>query len=292
MKSLLLIMVALGLCVPGGTAQETTLSKKQIRKERPQYLQVGLGLNRGSLRDYATSPITYKGVLFSYSIGYLKMDTAREVKFTARFNNGSYKYERTTGIQSNSRASMYVLYLNYYRLYRLNKLSNSNWYVQAGGMFDANLDFRINDGLMNAGYGYESFNTFFVSGKVTRRWERTETVHKKFLFIKYKLNPRIALFSYQLNLPVMHNSLRNGFAYIGNEGLNTSPVFKEYEYKPFGGIRFCSELAYTRQMQNGNMWRISYLWDAYTSGRGYNRFELSNHIAEFSLLFHLNKNTQ
>lgn len=285
-------MVALGLCVPGSTAQETTLSKKQVRKERPQYLQVGLGLNRGSLRDYATSPITYKGVLFNYSIGYLKMDTAREVKFTARFNNGRYKYKRTTGIQSDSRASMYVLYLNYYRLYRINKLSSSNWYVQVGGMFDANLDFRINDGLMNAGYGYESFNTFFLSGKVTRRWERTETVHKKFLFIKYKLNPRVALFSYQLNLPVMHNSLRNGFAYIGNEGLNTSPVFKEYEYKPFGGIRFCSELAYTRQMQNGNMWRISYLWDAYTSGRGYNRFELANHIAEFSLLFHLNKNTQ
>lgn len=159
-------------------------------------------------------------------------------------------------------------------------------------MFDANLDFRINDDLMNAGYGYEFFNTFFLSGKVTRRWERTETVHKKFLFIKYKRNPRIAMFSYQLNLPIMHNSLRNGFAYIGNEGLNTSPVFKEYEYKPFGGVRFYSELAYTRQMQNGNMWRVSYIWDAYTSGKGHNRFELSNHIAEVSLLFHLNKNTQ
>lgn len=292
MKCLLLFIVIFNCCLPGSTAQETTLSRKQIRKERPKYLQVGLGLNRGSLRDFATSPITYKGILFNYSVGYLKMDTAREVKFTARFNNGVYKYKRTTGIQSDSRASMYVLYLNYHRLYRLNKLSNSNWYMQAGGMFDANLDFRLNDGLMNAGYGYESFNTFFLSGKVTRRWERTETVHKKFLFIKYKLNPRVALFSYQLNLPVMHNSLRNGFAYIGNEGLNTSPVFKEYEYKPFGGLRFCSELAYTRQMQNGNMWRVSYIWDAYTSGKGHNRFELSNHIAEFSLLFHLNKNTQ
>lgn len=273
-------------------AQETTLSKKQIRKERPKYLQVGLGLNRGSLRDFATSPITYKGVLFNYSIGYQKMDTAREVKFTTRFNSGSYSYKRKEGVDVKSRASMYVLYLNYYRLYRLNKLSNSNWHIQAGGMFDANVDFRVNDDLMNAGFGYEFFNTFFLSGKVTRRWERTETVHKKFLFIKYKRNPRVALLSYQLNLPVMHNSLRNGFAYIGNEGLNTSPVFKEYEYKPFGGIRFCSELAYTRQMQNGNMWRISYLWDAYTSGKDHNRFELSNHIAEVSLLFHLNKNTQ
>ncbi|MBW7912429.1 MAG: hypothetical protein H3C54_01700 [Taibaiella sp.] len=273
-------------------AQETTISKKQIRKERPKYLQVGLGLNRGSLRDFATSPITYKGILFNYSIGYLKMDTAREVKFTARFNNGVYRYKRKEGIDVKSRAGMYVLYLNYYRLYRLNKISNSNLHIQAGGMFDANLDFRINDDLMNAGYGYEFFNTFFLSGKVTRRWERTETVHKKFLFIKYKRNPRVAMFSYQLNLPVMHNSLRNGFAYIGNEGLNTSPAFKEYEYKAFGGIRFSSELAYTRQMQNGNMWRISYLWDAYTSGKGHNRFELSNHIAEVSLLFHLNKNTQ
>lgn len=273
-------------------AQETTLGKKQIRKQRPKYIQAGLGLNRSSLRDFATSPITYKGILFNYSLGHLKMDSAREVKFTARFNNGVYKYKRTDGIDVQSRSFMYVLYLNYYRLYQLNSLSNDKWYMKIGGMADVNLDVRLNDDLMNAALGYEGFSTFFLSGKLTRRFERKKTVHKKFLFIKYKRNPRVALLAYQLNIPVAHNSLRNGFAYISNEGLNTIPVFKEYELKAFNGLRFCSELSYTRQMQNGNMWRVSYLWDAYASGKGNNRFELSNHIAEFSLLFHLNKNTQ
>lgn len=274
-------------------AQETELlSRKQIRHNRPKYIQIGLGLNRGSMRDFATSPITYKGILFNYSLGYLKMDDAREVKLSARYNQGSYRYKKTEGIEVKSKSSQHVLYLNYYRLYQLKKFSNDKWNVKLGGMYDVNLDVRINEDLMNAGVGYEVFNTIFLSGKVSRKYERTETIDKKFLFIKYKLKPMVTLFSYQLNLPVANNTIRNGYSYIGNESINTTPLFKGYEAKAFSGIRFCSELAYTRQMQNGNMYRVSYLWDAYAVGKDFNRFEMANHILEFSLLFHLNKNKQ
>ena len=289
LKFILCFLAAMPLT---GYAQQTEPSAKQIRKQRPKYIQTGFGLNRGSIRDLATSPITYKGVLLNYSLAHLKMDKAMEVKFTARFNNGVYSYRRTNGIDVKSRSAMYVLYLNYYRLYELKKISGDKWNMKLGGMADMNFDVRVNNDLMNAGLGYEGFSTFFLSGKITRRFERKTPVQKKFLFIKYKRNPRVALLSYQLNIPIVHNSLRNGFAYIGNESLDTSPLFKEYELKAFNGLRFCSELSYTRQMQNGNMWRLSYLWDAYTSGKGNNRFELANHILEFSLLFHLNKNTQ
>ncbi len=268
------------------------MSPKDIRHNRPKYVQTGLGLNRGSMRDFATSPITYKGVLMNYSLGYLKMDSSREVKLSTRFNHGAYRYKRTEGIEVRSRAAQYVLYLNYYRLYRLKGISNDKWNVKLGGMYDVNMDVRINEDLMNAGIGYEVFNTFFLSGKASYRFERKDTETKKFLFIKYKVKPTVRLFSYQLNLPVVNNTIRNGFSYIGNESLNTIPLFKGYEAKTFSGIRFSSELAYTKQMQNGNMYRVSYLWDAYAVGEAFNRFEMANHILEFSLLFHLNKNKQ
>lgn len=273
-------------------AQQPEFTNKQLRKQRPEYLQAGFGLNRGSMRDFATSPITYKGVLANYSVGYMKMDTARETRFTTRLNMGSYRYKRTDGIDLKSKAAVYILDLNYQKLYQLERFSNKKWNVKAGGMVDVNMDVRVNEDLMNAGVGYEVFNTFFLSGKVSRRFKRTEAATKKFLFIKYKRRPMVSLLSYQLNLPVMNNTVRNGFAYIGNEGINTTPLFKEYEAKSFSGIRICSELAYTRQMQNGNMWRLSYWWDAYAAGKDFNRFEMANHILEFSLLFHLDKNVQ
>lgn len=285
-------IIILALLSYSSQAQDEELTRKQISKQRPKYWQSGLGINIGNMRDFATSPITYRGVLANYSTGYLKMDTARETKFTIRFNHGAYHYSRTDGVNISSRSSQYILFLNYYRLYELKKLSNSKWNYKLGGMADVTTDVRVNPDLLNAGIGYEVFNTFALSAKVTRRFERKETVEKKFLFIKYRLRPRIMLLSYRLNVPVMNNVVRNGFAYIANEGINGIPLFKEYEAKAFSGFRISSELAYTYQLQNGNMFRLSYFWDAYMSGKDFNRFEAANHIIECSLLFHLNKNMQ
>src|SRR5690606_7315646 len=88
-------------------SQVPEFTNKQLRKNRPEYLQLGLGLNKGSMRDFATSPITYKGVLFNCSVGYMKMDTTRETRFTTRFNHGSYRYIKEDGIPLTSRTSMY-----------------------------------------------------------------------------------------------------------------------------------------------------------------------------------------
>lgn len=284
--------IATVLCTVSGLAQDTELTNKQKRHLRPQYFQTGIGINTGSMRDYATSPLTYNGLLANVSMAYLKMDAAREAKFTTRFNLGNYKYKNAVGVNQRYKSSIYILNLNYYRLYQLNKFSNDKWNFKLGGMFDINTDVRINQDLQNAAFGYEVFNTLSLSGKVTRRLERKEAVTKKILFKKVTFKPMLAFFSFQLNAPIMNNTVRNGFAYIPNEGINTTPLFKEYEAKAFSGIRISSELAYTRQMPNGNMWRAAYIWDAYAAGKTYNRIEIANHIFELSLLFHLNKQQQ
>ena len=274
-------------------AQETDMpTNKEMRKARPNYISIGMGLNRGSVRDFATSPLTYKGMLFNFSAGYQRYDDLRDTRLNFRFNFGGYKYKRETGIPTSSKASVFALFVNYAKLYRLNKYSNDKWNFKVGGMLDVVTDVRINPELLNAQLGYEIFNTLYASGKVTRKFVRTELKHKKFLFIKYKLKPRVAMLSYQLNLPIINGYARNGFAYLGNESIDGALLFNGYRYKIFSGFRMSSTLAFTRQMANGNMWRVSYVWDAYTTGGQQNRFEMANHIAEFSLLFHLNKNKQ
>lgn len=273
-------------------SQEHELKPKELRKQRPAYIQLGIGANIGNMRDFATSPITYKGVLANYSLSLLKLDISIERRLALRFNHGAYNYKRTEGINTSSKSSQYLLFLNYYRLYKINSLSNKRWNVKVGGAADITTSVRYNPDLRNAGLGYELFNTISLSGKLTRRIKLSTRKTYKLWFIKHTVNPFIGLLSYRLNVPVMNNTIRNGFAYIANEGINTTPLFKEYQFKVFSGIRFSSELAYTHQMQNGNMWQIAYLWDAYAAGKDHMRFEAANHIIELSLLFHLNKNEQ
>ena len=291
-KIMILLVVMMQLSMQGIAQQADKPTNKELRKARPNYITVGLGFNRGSMRDLATSPITYKGVLMNYAIGYQRFDDKRDTRVNVRFNHGSQSYFRNTGIPTSSRAQSFILFVNYAKLYKLNKYSNDKWNFKVGGMLDVMTDARVNQELQNAAVGYEVFNTLFASGKVTRNFVRAELKHKKFLFIKYKLRPRVAKLSYQLNLPLVNGYARNGFAYIGNESIGESPFFNGYKYKLFSGFRVSSQLAFARQMANGNMWRLAYVWDAYTTGGDHNRLEVANHILEFSLLFHLNKNTQ
>lgn len=291
-KSLISVLFLL-LCVNTMAAQDADMpTNKELRKVRPNYISIGMGLNRGNVRDFATSPLIYKGLLLNYSLGYQRYDDMRDTRLNIRFNHGGYKYKKQVAIPLVSRTAVYALFVNYAKLYRLKKYSNSKWNLKVGGMLDVVTDTRVNPELQNAGVGYEVFNTLFASGKVTRTFVRHEMKEKKLWFIKYKLKPRVLQVSYQLNLPVVNGYARNGFAYLGNERIGEIPLFNGYQYKLFSGFRISSDLAVTRQMANGNMWRISYIWDAYTTGGSQNRFEMANHIAEFSLLFHLNKNKQ
>lgn len=270
---------------------EPVLSKKERRKQRPQYLQMGLGLNRGSMRDFATSPITYRGTLVNVSFGGMKLDEEREVRFYTRFNTGNYKYNRAEGYDIRTIANQKMTSFNYTRLYKINRFSDKKWNVKLGGALDVIADIRENNSLRNAGYGVEVFNTLFLSGKVTRSFIRKEATTTKIWFIKIKQRPRVILLSYQLNVPVINATIRNGYSYIYD--IPPGGLFnftKGYQFKVFSGMRFSSELAYTNMMHNGNAWRLSYIWDAFRTTGQYNRLEIANHIVEFSFLFHLNKN--
>jgi hypothetical protein len=282
-----LLSVTILLLYAAATYAQSVVIQGVDEKTSAKFVQIGLGANRGSMRDFATSPLTYKGLLANYSLGYIKMTPKREVKLSGRFNHGAYRSKRDEFFPVNSKSSQYMMFIDYARLYTINRWSDKKWAFKAGGTFNTMFDVRVNESLMNAGVGYEMFNTFFLSAKAIRTFQRYADKEKKFLFIKYKRKPRTQQLSYQLNVPVMNNTLRNGFAYIGNEGLNTIPLFKEYEYKAFSGFRLSSELSYTVVTHSSNMWRISYLWDAYAVGKEHRRFEAANHILEFSLLYRI-----
>ena len=265
---------------------ETALPEKEkkiMRKKRPTYLEVSAGINSSNFRDFATSPLFYKGVPKYIGIERMKMDSLRESEIGLTYSFGNYSV--TVGdITTQSKVNTVSTY--YSKLHCLPKFCNDDWNVKVGGLFHTTGNLRINAALQNNAGGIELFATLFGSVKVTRDVSRTKVKNKRFIFIKYRLNPRKRDLAFRLNLGLMNNTYRNGFVYSGQSGvLNKTKIFDDYQFKVFSGYRMSSSLDYTFYLKNKNAVQLSYIWDAYKTGGDLDKFEMANHILKVSLLF-------
>jgi len=259
-------------------------SLKQIRKNRPYYSTVGIGVQGSKFRDFATSPIFYEGIGAALHWGALKMDSQVESELTFQYGFGFHNI----GVKNEyAAATLHQPKWSYSYLRNLKRLSNDKWNIKAGAMANILINIRSNASLMNNGLGFESLNTLMVAGKVTRDISRPKTVTKKLLFLKFKLNSKKRDLSYRLNVGVLNNTLRNGYAYLNQDWLlrENSSNLDGYNYRFFSGMRAGAEINYTKYLDNGNAIRISYLSDVYHTGNESAKFEAAHHFLKFLLLF-------
>ncbi|MDE5420140.1 hypothetical protein L3049_19285 [Labilibaculum sp. DW002] len=279
MKRKQLIILLLAICPLGAFSQmqESSLSKKEIRKSRPTYINLSAGLNISKLRDFATSPLFYNGTAKTFSVSRLKADDNREIEIGLSYGFGNYS-SSFNGTTSTSQIKTFAF--NYSQLYAIRSLSTEKWNVRVGALFNTTGNFRVNPILQNNSTGLELFSTLFGSVKATRDISSLN----RFLF--FKLKPADRTLSFRFNLGLMNNTYRNGYAYSGQEGvLNDDGFLKSYEFKAFSGARFSSALDYTVYLKNKNGIRLSYEWDAYKTGGNLDQFEMSNHTLKIALLF-------
>jgi len=263
--------------------QNDTLSKKQLRKQRPGYINVGMGIGYSYFRDFATSPLNYAGLPLYFSLAHQKIDKKREFIYSINYERGKYNYANGN---SQTFSTVNSIGTNYSRLYQINALSKNDWNFKAGGMMDVTFDLRVNPYLQNNAMGSELFATLFASSKLTKDFSREETKHKKIWFVKYNLQPRERQLSFRLNLALINSTLRNGYAYSGQSYLvNDLKFFDEYQFNVFSGYRISSSLDYTYYLKNKNALQFSYVWDAYQTGGDLDKFEMAHHIFKFSLMF-------
>lgn len=266
-------------------AQSAKEERKAANKERPKYLDLGTGINVSYFRDFATGPIFYRSAANSVMAHYHRFDSDRETRFGTDLSFGIYSFQI-----ENERASSLVrtLNLDFGKLYRLEKLSNDKYSVKAGGTFLFTGNMRIDPALQNSGFGYEFIYNLMASAKVSRDVSRKEAKRVKLWFIKYNLQPRQRLLSYQLNLGVLNSHIRNGYAYVNQNGILNEPSFlADYEHTFFQGFRMNSALFYTLYLNKGNALRFSYVWDAYTTGQEEVKLEMANHMFGVAFLFQL-----
>lgn len=285
MKKITILLLLLHSSLSFSQNETTTLSKKEIRKERPAYFDFTVGLSYSSLRDFATSPLIYTGTPLYLSLSRLKTDMKIESEFKLSYSFGNY----IKSFNKHYTLSQVKTFSSYYSsLYQLNKLSAGKFNTKIGGVFNVTGNTRYNQLLMNNAVGAEWFANLMGSIKITQDISRTDFKDKKFLFIKYKLDPRTRNIAFRLNLGLINSSYRNGYAYFRHT-FDQNDLYYGYEFKIFSGFRMSTSLDYTISLKNRNAIQFSYLWDAYKTGGDLDKFEMAHHIFKLSYLFNTNK---
>ena len=283
MKNALLFIVLAFPYILFSQDQEVKVFNEQNPEIRPVYIGISMGASSSSFRDFATSPLFYRGNPSYLSIFRLRKNKQRESGVGGNYSFGNYKVNFNEHTSTSKVKTFGVYYL---QLYRLDKWSSERLNVKIGGMFDMTGNFRNNSGLQNNRIGLEFIPVVFGSLKAERDISRTKAKQKKLIFINYQLKPRERQLSYQFNLGLINSSYRNGYAYIGQSAvLNKTKLFDGYEFKMFSGFRLSSALNYTIKLRNANAVQLSYLWNAYKTGGDLDKLEMAFHTLRFTFLF-------
>ncbi len=245
------------------------------------YIELSLGKSNSKFRDFATSPLFYKGLPTAFGIRKTRDKNMTLVSFGMEYIFGNYHsnfndHEATSQVRS--------LSFDYSRMYHSNLTRWDKTDLFLGGKVVSTANLRINPSLLNNNVGFEMFANIMGSAMVQRDISRNRLKSKKILFIKYKLKPRKRDLSYRLNLGIVNTNYRNGYSYIGQSALlNEFELFEDYKYSVLSGLRIGSQIDY-RVYLNNNALVFSYVWDAYKTGNKMDKLEMSQHIFKLSML--------
>ena len=285
----ILVFILLAWAPLSGYAQELTeletTAESGHTAKRPSYLDIGLGVNFATFRDFATSPLFYSGRPLYAALGQIGMDDQRESQIRFAYSIGTF----STDFNGNdARSTVRTFTLNYLELFQLKALSTDRLNFKLGGQLNATANRRTSEDFFNNGEGFDLIATLFGSVKATLDVSRTSDKERRFLFWNYLAKKRTRTLAYSLNVGIVNSSFRNGFAYTNASAvINEDDFFVDYEWMLFRGFRLNSALDYTFFLKNGNAVQFSYLWDAYRTAGHHDNFEMATHILKCSLLFSL-----
>jgi hypothetical protein len=265
------------------SAQEAFSAEQPTMK----YLEIGVGVNGGKFRDFATSPLFYESDAFSFEINHLKTSHRRESRSDLTLIAGRYLGRIGEGTAGS--ATAYTIGYNWVELYQIERFSNEAWNVKAGGTLSSLLNVRLNPSFMNNQFGLEAFFNLMGSAKVSRDISRTESKSGKIWFIKYNLKPRVRKLSYQLNVGFLNSNVRRGYIYTSHEAIvnDDTALDESYEFR-VNGFRLSADLDYTHYFRdNKNALTVGYSYDIFTTGGEKDKFEMVTKVLKFTLLVNL-----
>jgi hypothetical protein len=251
------------------------------------------GLSMLTFRDFATSPLFYRGGGLNLAYGRLNQKSHREFYYEFDFlaANTSALAPESNYFQTNTGSLYFSLSGYYHYLHVIKALSTEKNRLMLGAAYVSTQNIRLNQQFQNAAAGLENIMNLMISARYTRDFSRKESKELQYYKLKIKL-PRVQRsISFQLNTGLLNFNRRPGYAYVYSnawDGSNTNGlnwILEEYKLS-MNGWRFGTRLEFLRKAENRNTRRIAYIWDiAHVPGR-FDVFQMAIHRLQFTTIIH------
>jgi len=291
MKSILMVFSLAAALQLHGQTKETTIPLEVTR-----FFSSSLAVGPATFRDYATSPLFYKGSALSGQIAWTKVKDRYERKWSMRCSFAPTKPllpELENPAQKVS-ALFSTLDIAYQQLRPWPRFNKGKWSYYLGGVGMSTLNFRANKALGNSAVGIEAFFNAMAAGKVSYDLSHEKTGTRKFLWIKRELKPTTRSLSLQFNIGLLNANYRQaydykGFPEVNGAKLNPLNLVLNSSAWAVNGTRFSSELEFRRYQVGGNAVSWSYVWDALSAPGREHLFQMSAHRIQLTLHFNRKK---
>ena len=247
-------------------------------------------------RDFATSPLFYRGGGFNLGNARLSRSDDRERLFQLSMGISPMfaHVPESDFIQPGSVAFFGNLEFHFHQLWKLKSLSSEKNNFKLGGALRSSQHIRINPSLQNNALGLENITNFMLASHIIRDISRVEARPLDLWLFQTTLRPIKRDLKFHFNAGILNFNYRPGYAYSyvsELEGLETNPlswILDNYRWS-LNGWRFTTELEYISYLPNGNAYSWAYVWDAAHAPGRYEAFQMANHEIKFTYYFHIPK---
>ncbi len=256
------------------------------------YSQLSIDFTSPLYRDFATSPLFYRGLGINLNTAWLRRSDKREriFKIELGFSALIPRVPKSNFIQSGGLAYFGNLTLYYHQLWKIEPLSNEKFNLKVGGALIITQNIRANPALENNAFGLENLSNLMATAQVTMDISRiAPKVYKRFTLKPVNRELRLLV-----NVGVLNFNYRPGYAYSYDSEMNgtkTKPVawaFSNYKLT-LNGWRINTELEFIKYLPNGNARGWSYIWEAAHAKGRYEPFQMASHRIQYTLYFHSKK---
>ncbi|MDR2010500.1 MAG: hypothetical protein LBQ22_08455 [Bacteroidales bacterium] len=281
MKKIITLFIFIFIVQYCFSADNDSVKPKPVRS----YIGVYAGLGAGSIRDYSTSPLFYSALYALPRLDYSYYWNKNILYFDLKVLSGIY----AVNINNNAYGGSGLILdfkTSYFRElpFKSTKLNLKQYW---GASLSNYFDYRTNEAFMNAALIFDNFTTLEANYKFELRYTK-KAKQKKILFIKYMRKEKNYLMALNVGIPFYSLIYRPGFSVVGNATVNDSKIFRGYELgnRFFPGLN--TDFSIARVLNNGNMFKLSYCWDMFSTGKGsYYNLNSAKHLIMISLIVNL-----
>jgi len=260
------------------------------------YTKLSASITHPVYRDFATSPLFFRGIGLNLTAGWLNQSDLRERIFQIETVAAAMSPKTPKSDLIKARGLSFFGQLNafYQELWKLEKFSSSRNNIKIGGALLITQNARINRGLQNNALGLESIYNLMASAQIKRDISRRKKKKINLFLFKPILKPVKRDLRFLLNIGVLNVNYRPGYAYSYDSelvGTETGPVKWEFDnYKwSLNGWRIQTQLEYIKYLNNGNARSWSYIWRAAHIPGRHEAFQMASHQIQFTLFFNSKK---